>query len=167
MKKKLFLVLCSCFAGALALSSCGGGGGGNENLSDLLRPFVNGNFVIDYDGKAAVTVTGQSQYSSATVEANQVAVYGVSIRYCKTGTTGSSESGFANYTIIFDADGVPQRMQAYFYGLTEAETENLLPFEEATTVSMVPDVLASGFVPGTSGQATAGDATVPYLIRRP
>lgn len=168
MKKKLFLVLCSCFAGALALSSCGGGGGGNENLSDLLRPFVNGNYVIDFSSNPSVTVVGQNRYDVAKVETNEVAVYGVPIRYGEKGSNGTQESGYANYSIRINADGVPDRMFIVFYGLSEAEADNLLPFNENIQVIMRPDDVSMGFIPQASGQAsTTGGVTVDYFIHRP
>lgn len=158
MKKKLFLVLCSCFAGALALSSCGGGGGGEgRNLSEWLAPFVNGNFSILYKGAgdSNVEVVGRGQFTSADITENQVTATTVLINYAPYGSTGTSETGYADYTIVF-RDNTPIQMMVHLYGLTETEVDNTLPFTAPDTViSMSPDAVY-GF--GLHAKGTAQDS---------
>ncbi|MDD6813374.1 MAG: hypothetical protein PUD60_03150 [Akkermansia muciniphila] len=155
MKKKLFLVLCSCFAGALALSSCGGGGGSsNRNLSEWLAPFVNGNFSILYKGAgdSNVEVVGRGQFTSAEIQENQVTANTVLINYAPYGSTQGSETGYADYTIVFQ-DNKPARMMVHLYGLSETEVDNTLPFTAPDTVISMSPHATLGFGLGATGTA--------------
>lgn len=171
MKKKLFLVLCSCFAGALALSSCGGGGGGSNSVSELLKPFVNGNYAIVFEsmGESAMVVANGT-FQSTRNETGYVAVYAVPISYRPYGSISGSNggSGFANYTIYLDTDG-PRSMEVTFFGLTDVENEEgdgLLPFKENLKVTMAPDP-SLGFNLGAHGEVQDPDTITDYQIVNP
>lgn len=159
MKKKLFLVLCSCFAGALALSSCGGGGGGGEgrNLSEWLAPFVNGNFSILYKGQgdSNVEVVGRGQFTSAEIQENLVTANTVLINYAPYRSTVGSETGYADYTIVF-RDNKPIQMTVHLYGLSGTDVENTLPFTAPETVISMGPHPTLGF--GLHAKGTAQDS---------
>lgn len=155
MKKKLFLVLCSCFAGALALSSCGGGGGMDENLTppELLRHFVNGNFEIVYYGDPnTVVVTGRGHVNLVKNNPGSVTVDGVPVE-CRAAS--GSANGTACYTIQLDGDGVPMQMTVYVtdYRMTNGDEEDLLPVGKSVTATMHSEDAAHPFQVRTAGTA--------------
>ncbi|MGN0821029.1 MAG: hypothetical protein ACI4OX_04540, partial [Akkermansia sp.] len=159
MKKKLFLVLCSCFAGALALSSCGGGGGMDADLSpsELLRYFVNGAFEIRYYGNPnSISVTGQGGYDPSTNTGQTLTVVGVPVICRSLMTTNTSMSCYAEYTINLDATGVPQTMVVKFSSVSANDGNDgtmLLPVGKEVTVTMTPDDAMHPFQVNTRGKA--------------
>lgn len=168
MKKKLFLVLCSCFAGALALSSCGGGGGMDPNLtpSELLRYFANGNFEIVFHGDNTVVVTGQGSYSLAINEPQTVEMQGVSV-LCKS--KDATADATADFTINLDADGVPMSMLIAFSDLSTAQGEDetdLLPVSDQVKATMTPRNAAHPFQVNTTGSTdfNNGNTGITYSI---
>ena len=167
MKKKLFLVLCSCFAGALALSSCGGGGGMDADLtpSELLRYFANGNFEIVYRGNNTVIVTGQGSFPLVQNDAQSVEVQGVSVLCRSKDATASATADFK----IDLTNGVPQTMQVSFSDLSTQQgddVQNLLPVESQVKVTMRPGNPARPFQVRTTGKADfeGGARDVTYAI---
>lgn len=163
-------MLCSCFAGALALSSCGGGGGGEgRNVAELLRPFVNGNFSVVFSGDNVVAVTGTGQYALAVNSPLVLEVHGVVVE-CRSETSTDSVSGQVNYKIVLDDKGVPQTMEMYFSGVQAAnddEATELIPVREGVRAEMVPGDTSAPFQVGTTGTAEFnGGEGVPYRIVR-
>lgn len=150
MKKKLFLVLCSCFAGALALSSCGGGGG-NE-LPDPLAPFVRGNYSIFFEGNSTVKVVSQGTYGITKTLPNQILVDQVYVN-C-TSKSGASATGKARYTMTL-VDGVPVTLEVYFSDLTatgNGDNASALPIENGVTATMTSIDVNKPFQLGDVGQ---------------
>lgn len=157
MKKKLFLVLCSCFAGALALSSCGGGGmDANLTPPELLRYFVNGGFQIRYEGEpSSVAVTSVGIYDIVQTNERTLQVVGVSV-LCRSLTTNSTASGRAEYVMNLDPTGVPQTMVIKFSGVSAADGNDgtmLLPVGAPVTVTMTPNDVTRAFQVNTTGKA--------------
>ena len=143
----------------------------NNEVSELLRPFVNGNFDIIYRGDSTVTVTGQSQYALAFNEPLRVAVHGVPV-VCKTST--ASVRAMASYTMILNDRGVPQSMTVDFSDLdaqNEQQATALLPVGESVKATMTPTNATHPFEVGTDGTTnfTGGNNPrngIPYNIVR-
>lgn len=158
MKKKLFLVLCSCFAGALALSSCGGGGGMDAYLTppELLRYFVNGAFQIRYYGNPeSISVTSNGGVDVSKINERTLTVVGVPVT-CRSLISSSSMSGIAEYTINLDPTGVPQTMVVKFSSISANDGNDgtmLLPVGKEVTVTMTPDDTTHPFQVNTIGKA--------------
>lgn len=122
MKKKLFLVLCSCFAGALALSSCGGGGGGGANVPEQLKYFVNGAYEVVFVGADTVKVSAYGQWGYVSAGARRVEVAGVPVRCEKN--NGTARSASVAYTMLLDDQGIPTSMTMAFSDFRGAEGDN-------------------------------------------
>lgn len=165
MKKKLFLVLCSCFAGALALSSCGGGGGGDTALG-LLEPLVRGNSsVVFIKGDKTVKVTSTGMFGPHFASETMIQATRVRTK-CETLSATSTPVIYATYTLNF-LDGKPNTLVIDFSDLEEGgEGETaILPIGRGVTVTLEHTAGDGPFQTGSTGTASfQGGDTIGYTI---
>lgn len=165
MKKKLFLVLCSCFAGALALSSCGGGGGGGTNVPEQLKYFVNGAFAVVFQGSETVRVTANGgQWGYVSEGANMVKVAGVPVLCEKQ--SGDSTNAMVAYTMLLNDQGTPTSMTMTFSDFGEADGEDWFPLSQAQEAELQnPTGGVYPYALGSTGSTNWTGVTY-YIVRR-
>ena len=123
----------------------------NSEVSELLRPFVNGNYQINFQGATFVSVRGQGQYNTAYTSDGMVGVTGVRV-YCVTNS--ASANGYANFTLSLN-DGKPGVMQIYFSGFDQGEGNTVIPVEAGAKATLYhTEVSGDPYSVGSSGNAT-------------